>query len=52
MRTPTKPTMIADQRRQPTASPRNRAAPAVTVSGVAWKMIVAFAIGIWKSAER
>jgi len=33
--TPAKPTMIAVQRRQPTGSPRNSAAPMVTASGVA-----------------
>ena len=43
---------MAAHRRQPTFSPRKSAAPPVTVSGTAWKMMVAVAIGIWKSARR
>ena len=36
--TPKNPTAIAAQRRQPTRSPKNRAAPSVTTSGVACKI--------------
>ena len=49
-RTPTKPTAIAAQRRQPTGSPRNSAAPSVTVSGSAWKIAEALAMGMWDRA--
>src|SRR5262245_30977025 len=43
--TPTKPAEIASQRRQPTASPRNSAAPSVTASGNAWKIAAVLASG-------
>ncbi|MDZ7829510.1 MAG: hypothetical protein U5K33_08515 [Halofilum sp. (in: g-proteobacteria)] len=36
--TPAKPTAIAAQRRHPTGSPRNSAAPSVTASGVACRI--------------
>ncbi len=50
--TPTKPSSSASPRRQPTASPRNSAAPSVTASGIACRIAVALAIGMLNSAER
>jgi hypothetical protein len=43
---------MAVQRRQPTFSPRNNAAPAAALSGTAWKMMMTFANGMLKSATR
>ena len=50
--TPTSPTPMASQRRQPTASPRNSAAAMVTVSGSTCRIAVTLASGICASAVR
>ena len=52
MRTPTKPAAIASQRRQPTGSPNNIAAPSVTASGSAWKIAAVLASGKCTIAAR
>ena len=51
MSTPMKPTMMASQRRQPTCSPRKRAAPSVTASGSDWRMAEMLASGMTPRAE-
>jgi hypothetical protein len=48
--TPVKPAAIASQRRQPTISPRNSAAPMVTASGRACMIAWTFASGMCDSA--
>ncbi len=45
IRTPTKPALIASQRRQPTGSPKISAAPNVMASGSAWKIAAVLASG-------
>ena len=44
--TPAKPTPIASQRRQPTFSPKQSAAPATTTSGVACRIAEALDSGV------
>ncbi len=46
IKTPRKPTPIADHRRQPTVSPKNSAAPATTTKGVACKIAEAEDSGV------
>jgi len=50
-KTPQSPTKIAIQRRQPTVSPKNNAAPATTTIGVACKIAVADDKGVNTSAS-
>ena len=50
--TPANPTDVASHRRQPTGSPRNKAAPAVIASGRNCRIAVASAIGMLNSAVR
>lgn len=52
IRTPTRPTMIALQRRQATFSPRKRIASTVTISGLERLIAEIFGSGKWKSAQR
>jgi hypothetical protein len=52
MSTARNPITIAVQRRMPTFSPRNSAAPAVTTSGVIWAIAVALAISSRASAVK
>jgi hypothetical protein len=49
--TPTNPAAIADQRRQPTRSPKIKAAPATTTKGAACKIAEAEDKGVSASAK-